>query len=87
MIYEILFGKHPWAAEKYAAEKSPVAYLFFKNVMKNPLEFPENNNVDPLMIDLIGRMLKKLESERISWADIAEHKILQRNDIPDFLDI
>ena len=82
MIYEILFGKHPWAVEKFAT-----AYRFFENVMKNHLEFPENNKVDPLMIDLIGRMLIKPENERISWADIAKHKILQRNDIPDFLDI
>ena len=37
------------------------------------------------MIDLIGKMLKKIESERISWKEIREHKILRQNDIPDFL--
>lgn len=82
MIYEILFGKHPWAVEKFQA-----AYPFFGNVRKIQLEIPENNNVDPLMIDLIGRMLKKSDSERISWAEIARDQILQRNDIPDLLDI
>ena len=82
MIYEIIFGNHPWAFEKF--ENSLFSY--YENITNSFLEFPENN-VDPLMIDLIGKMLKKTEIERISWEEIEEHKILKRNDIPAFLKI
>lgn len=83
MIYEIIFGKHPWNFEKFKNS----LFLYYKNMKESCLEFPEDTNVDPLMVDLIGKMLKQSKIERISWEDIANHEILKRNDTPDFLNI
>ena len=83
MIYEIIFRNHPWDFEKFKNS----LYSYYENITKSCLEFPENIDVHPLMIDLIGKMLKESEIQRISWEEIAEHEILKLNDIPAFLKI
>ena len=81
MIYEIIFGCLPLAYEKFKYSLPS----YYDNMKNSCLEFPKKKNVDPIMIDLIGEMLKISEIERISWEDIGKHEILKRNDIPAFL--
>jgi len=42
------------------------------------------NDVDPLMVDLIKKMLEKNDEERIDWKDVEKHEIFNR-EISDFL--
>jgi len=48
----------------------------FRNIEKNPLKFIEAIPLSENLKDLITRMLKIDEKERISWPEIFKHPVI-----------
>lgn len=71
LFYEILFGKLPWTG-------TSVPHLF-NNIKTTPLTFPKQ--ISPETKDLVTKMLKIRDEERISWKDIYVHPALAKIDI------
>jgi len=83
LIYEMLFGKTPWAGN------TPQDLL--KNILKSPLKFMENHSMNnyhsPLikkpppvsaeMKDLLKRMLEITEEKRITWEELFDHDVFK----------
>ena len=63
LFYEILFGKLPWMGHSVPN--------LYSNIRTKPLTFPKE--IKPETRDLVTRMLKIKEEERIIWKDIYNH--------------
>ena len=78
MFYELVYKKLPWEGSN--------CFTLFKNISKKDLGFPINK-VDPLIKDLISRMLIKNQNLRPSFEEILKHPLFQRvipNKLPGF---
>jgi len=62
MLYELMFGVLPW--------KGQTIYQYFQDIGVIPLRFPQNNKVDGLVLELIGRMLDIHPETRIGFNEI-----------------
>ncbi|KAL4462170.1 hypothetical protein ABPG73_018915 [Tetrahymena malaccensis] len=69
MFYELLYGRTPWTG------KTPNELL--ENIRKKPLEFPEQPPRSEIVKDMLRRMLVYEDSERISWEELFQHKIIK----------
>jgi len=71
VFYQMLFGKFPWTGFS-------IPNLYTK-IKKTPLEIPQaaNENIK----DLLNKMLKVDEEDRISWRELYTHPALQNIDI------
>ena len=79
-IYELLFGKPPYTA------KNIVDLL--QKIQKTPFAFPPNTKMNPVLQDVITRMLVADPTKRIEWEDLFNHKIIKfaENNIRDQLE-
>ena len=66
MIYELLFGDLPWMGRSVPD--------LYRNIKLKPLVFPKP--IRPETKDLIIKMLKVNEEERISWKEVLAHPAL-----------
>lgn len=71
LFYEILFGKLPWTGHSVPN--------LYNNIKTKPLTFPKH--VSDEVKDLIAKMLKIRDEERISWKDIYNHPALANIDM------
>ena len=62
MIYELLYGRLPWTANK--------PYLLVEEMMKTGLVFPEMPRRSKLIKELLGRMLVVEVKDRFGWEDV-----------------
>jgi len=67
LLYELLFGEFPW---KYMNDK-----IYHKNITTKPLVFPGEIKED--IKDLLIKMLKVKEDERITWEEVYNHPALK----------
>jgi len=66
IFYELLFKTTPWTGTK--------ANDLFYNIMNQALKFPKNNDVDPLILDLIENMLQVNQNDRYDFKDVLKHE-------------
>lgn len=71
-FYELLYGKPPYTA------KNIIDLL--NNIKKKPLYFSKSIQVDPVVKDVLTRMLVTNPAQRISWEELFEHKVGARHD-------
>jgi len=71
LLYEIIFGKLPWNGNSVPN--------LFSNIKTNPLTFPKT--ISPETKDLLTKMLKIKDEERISWKDVYEHPAVKKIDL------
>jgi len=71
LFYELLFGKLPWTG-------TSVPNLY-NNIKSKPLTFPKD--VSNETKDLLTKMLKVREEDRITWKGVYEHPALKKIDI------
>ena len=50
--------------------KRQTIYQYFQDIREIPLRFPQNNNVDGLVLELIGEMLDTNPETRIGFNEI-----------------
>ena len=70
LFYEVLFGKLPWTGHSVPN--------LYNNMRTKPLTFPKTINDDTK--DLLTKMLKIKEEERLSWKQVYEHPALKNID-------
>jgi len=71
LFYEIMFGKLPWTGTSVPG--------LYNNIKNQPLEFPSQISAETQ--DLLHKMLKIKDEERLSWKDVYEHPALKNIDI------
>jgi len=71
LFYEIMFGKLPWTGTSVPG--------LYSNIKNQSLKFPSEISAETQ--DLLHKMLKIKDEERISWKDVYEHPALQKIDI------
>jgi len=70
LLYELLFKKNPWTGPGWMG--------LARNIRAKPeVEFPKETSVKDSTKDLLRKMLKYQESERIFWEDVLKHPALQ----------
>jgi len=67
VFYEILHGQRPWTAGSIAE--------MIKNIETKPLVF--SKKIKPDIQDLITKMLKINESDRLTWQEVYDHPALK----------
>ncbi|KAL4509455.1 hypothetical protein ABPG73_022671 [Tetrahymena malaccensis] len=72
MFYEMIYGRTPWTAS------SQIELL--NKINSQPLQFPSDVKSSYNTKDIIIRMLKVQENERISWEEIFAHPLLSEED-------
>jgi len=70
IFYELLFKKTPWDGSN--------ANDLFYNIKKQILKFPKNENVDPLIMDLIEKMLQIDQNLRYDFGEVLKHEALNK---------
>ncbi|CAD8106591.1 unnamed protein product [Paramecium sonneborni] len=65
IFYETLFGQTPWTARSIPE--------LIKNIVSQPLKFPQDKNVDPLILDMIKGCLQIEEQNRLGWDQLYRH--------------
>ncbi|CAD8120799.1 unnamed protein product [Paramecium sonneborni] len=65
IFYEALYGQTPWTARSIPE--------LVKNIMSQPLKFPQDKNVDPMIQDMIKGCLQLEESDRLGWDQLYRH--------------
>lgn len=68
-MFELLFGKPPYVA------KNIVELL--QRIQKHPFAFPPSVKLNPVLKDVLMRMLVFNPSDRIEWEELFSHKILR----------
>jgi len=71
LFYELLFGKLPWSGHSVPN--------LYSNIKTKPLTFPKD--VSNETKDLITKMLKMREEDRITWREVYEHSALKKINI------
>ena len=71
LFYEILFNKLPWTASSVPS--------LYSNIKSKPLLFPKAVSAETK--DLITRMLKIKEEDRITWREVYDHPCLRKFDV------
>jgi len=71
LFYEVLFGKLPWTGHSVPN--------LYSNIKSKPLTFPKTISSETK--DLITKMLKMKEDERLSWKEVYEHPALKKINI------
>jgi len=71
LFYELLFGKLPWTGHSVPN--------LYSNIKSKPLTFPKDVSNDTK--DLLTKMLKMREEDRITWREVYEHPALKKIDI------
>ncbi|CAD8196732.1 unnamed protein product [Paramecium octaurelia] len=69
VLYELLFGRTPWLCRSFDT------YLI--EIKTKPLQFPYEIQVSPQIKDFIKRCLRIEECNRMSWAELLKHPLLQ----------
>jgi serine/threonine protein kinase len=78
IFYQMLFGRTPWNG------RTP--YELLNNINNQKLVFLKSINLkNPLILDLLKRMLEREESDRISWEDIFCHALFKKVDVEETL--
>lgn len=62
MFFEMLYGKTPWTGTSQVN--------LFSNIKEKPLTFPEQPVRSNAVKNLIKRMLRLSEEERVSWQEV-----------------
>lgn len=68
LFYELLFGAFPWTGHSVPS--------LYKNIKNKSLKCPKT--IDKQTKDLLKRMLKVKEEERLSWKEIVKHPALDK---------
>lgn len=86
ILYKMIFGIEPWKdfdfPKKYFSSKElrksqKCLYFCYYHFIKTVgLRFPQPNNVNPIVIDLLKQMLTLNIEHRISFDDMLKHKVL-----------
>jgi serine/threonine protein kinase len=74
MVYEMLFGRTPWNGLTIPE--------FYSNIKTEPLLFPKNSQIQKDTRDLLEKMLKFKDEDRICWREMNEHPALKKISIP-----
>ena len=74
LFYELIFKKPPW----YGTD----AHNLFKNIKHSPLDLDGDPDLDENVKDLLKKMLKKTEENRVGFEDILNHDVFKKN-LPD----
>ena len=78
IFYQMLFGRTPWNG------RTP--YELLNNITNQKLVFLKSINLkNPLVLDLLRKMLEKEESDRISWEDTFVHPLFKKADLEESL--
>lgn len=67
LIYELMFGKHPWTGHSVPN--------LYNNIKTKPLSFPKDISTE--FKDLLTKMLKIKDEDRISWKEVYEHPAMK----------
>jgi len=67
VLYELIFGYTPWCARS--------TMELFNTIKNTPLQFP--HLISPKTRDLIEKMLRVKDEERISWREVLDHAALK----------
>ena len=69
MLYEMIFGHPPWTGKNFES--------LFKSIEKDSLKFPEKNEVDKKLKDLISKMLVIDQDKRLDLEGVLQHECLK----------
>lgn len=72
VFYELMFGKLPWTGYSVAN--------LYNNIKTKSLDIPKGVNDDTR--DLLTKMLKFKDEDRISWKDVYDHAAMKYIEIP-----
>ncbi|CAD8200618.1 unnamed protein product [Paramecium pentaurelia] len=69
VLYELLFGRTPWLCRSFDT--------YLMEIQTKPLQFPYEIEISANVKDFIKRCLKIEEHNRMSWAELLKHPMLQ----------
>lgn len=72
IFYELIFKRHPWHKHGMSTKDLFIA------IDNNPLEFPEERKIHPLVKDLLNNMLQLRKEHRYNFGEVLNHELFNK---------